>query len=461
MLKLALPKGRLMGATARLIETAGLGLSDFKDGTRSYRIASDRFPLSAKVFQEKDIPVQVSIGNYDLGVCGSDWATELMAKFPELALEKVMDLNYGRGSIYAVISASSGISRVEDLPSDGRTWRIVSEYPNLAESLALKLRLRRFKVYPVWGAAEGYLPECADLAVVSATPKQITDCGMVPLYALSSTSACLIANRNSWEGKDMGEVLSALAGVSLSGADTSSPAGTTARTICPVPTAPGLLRIAVPDGHQKKPTVELLTKAGFAIPGYTDLPSSSVDLSGVTIKVIRPQDMPLQVANGNFDLAITGQDWLKDHLYRFPGSPVKELLELGFGRVRIVAVVTEQWPVHDIAGLRLYMKDAGMPYLRVAAEYTNIADKFARDNHLSPYRVVPTWGASEAFIPEDADLLVENTQTGQTLAQHMLRIIETLFSSSACLIGSTRPSESPAQAARIETITQALRKALA
>ena len=50
--------------------------------------------------------------------------------------------------------------------------------------------------------------------------------------------------------------------------------------------------------------------------------------------------MPLQVANGNFDLAITGRDWLRDHHFRFPSSPVEELLQLGFGKVRIVAVVT-------------------------------------------------------------------------------------------------------------------------
>ena len=43
----------------------------------------------------------------------------------------------------------------------------------------------------------------------------------------------------------------------------------------------------------------------------------------MTVKVIRPQDMPLQVANGNFDLAITGRDWLTEHLDQFPSSPVR------------------------------------------------------------------------------------------------------------------------------------------
>jgi len=460
-LKFALPKGRLMAATARLLEAAGLGLADFKENSRSYRLTSQRFPgLSAKVFQEKDIPVQVSLGHYDLGICGSDWVTELLVRYPDMALERVLDLGYGQGSLYAVASPDSGLSRIDDLRADGRAWRIVSEYPNLAEFLALKLRLRRFKVFPVWGAVEAYLPECADLALVTGNTRQIADYGLVPLYPMAPTAACLVANRNSWECKDMGELLSALASVSAPIEDDSVPGSAVVRTIVSVPTAPSLVRLALPDGHQKKPTAELLAKAGFAIPGYTETTGAGIDLTGVMIKVIRPQDMPLQVANGNFDLAITGQDWLRDHLCRFPASPVKEILELGFGRVRIVAVVVQEWPADDLAGLRRYLSQAGLPWLRVASEYTNIADKFARDNHLSPYRVVPTWGASEAFLPEDADLLVENTQTGQTLAQHKLKIIDTLFTSSACLIGSNRMPSEPAQAARMEAIIQTLRQTL-
>jgi ATP phosphoribosyltransferase len=412
------------------------------------------------VFQEKDIPVQVSLGNYDLGICGSDWVTELLVRYPDMALEKVLDLSYGQGSLCAVASPDSGLSCIDDLRADGKAWRIVSEYPNLAESLAVKLRLKRFKVFPVWGAVEAYLPECADLALVIGSPRQIADYGLVPLHPVASTAACLVANRNSWESKDMGELVSALAGVSAPIEENSMPSSVAVRTIVPVPTEPRLIRLALPDGHQKKPTAELLAEAGFAIPGYTEATSAGIDLTGVMIKVIRPQDMPLQVANGNFDLAVTGQDWLRDHLCRFPASPVKEMLELGFGRVKIVAVVSQEWPADDLAGLRRHLSQANLPWLRVASEYTNIADKFARDNHLGPYRVVPTWGASEAFLPEDADLLVENTQTGRTLAQHKLKIIDTLFISSACLIGSNRVPSEPAKGARIEAIIQTLRRTL-
>ena len=72
-LKIALPKGRLLAETAALLKRADWGLSAYHEGMRSYRLKSQRFPnLLAKVFHEKDIPIQVAVGNYDLGICGLD-----------------------------------------------------------------------------------------------------------------------------------------------------------------------------------------------------------------------------------------------------------------------------------------------------------------------------------------------------------------------------------------------------
>jgi ATP phosphoribosyltransferase len=214
--------------------------------------------------------------------------------------------------------------------------------------------------------------------------------------------------------------------------------------------------LAIPDGHQQQPTLDLLNKAGIRV---SDSKSRrpATNLAGVRVKVIRPQDMPLQVANSNFDLAISGRDWLLDHLYQFPSSPAVELLDLKAGRVKIVAVVSKDLSVDDIHGLRQSRRSAP---IRVASEYVNIADKYARDNHLGPYRVIPTWGASEAFLPEDADLLIENTQTGRTIARHNLKIIDTLLESTACLIGRAEPDFGSARGKKIEFIIEALRAAV-
>ena len=170
--------------------------------------------------------------------------------------------------------------------------------------------------------------------------------------------------------------------------------------------------------------------------------------------------MPLQVANGNFDLAITGEDWLLDHLYRFPTSPVAKLLDIGFGKVRIVAAMSHDIPVANVDELRELTQSGKLTPLRVASEYVNIADKYLRDNHISPYKLIPTWGASEAFLPEDADLLIDNAQTGKTLAQHNLKIIDTLFQSTACLIGNRNSLASCDKKEKVDLLVRKFQAAL-
>ena len=464
-IKLALPKGRLLGETANLLQKAGCGLGGYHEGMRLYRLKSRKFTnLLAKVFHERDIPIQVAIGNYDLGICGSDWVEELLVRYPSSALLRVKKLGYGEGTLYMAASRSEAVVTLDELQAEKGVIRIASEYPNLAESFALKSRLRRFSIFPLWGAAEVYPPENADLALIQEVGKKFLNNGLMPLSKVLGFSAVLIANKTSWESKDMGEVLASIyenvSQGALSPTDTvRAPERASARFR---KADEGIVWLALPDGHQQAPTLSLLNKAGIRIDDYPSATGNrrpTANLAGIIIKVIRPQDMPLQVANGNFDLAITGRDWLIDHLYQFPSSPVTELQDLGFGRVKIVAVVSRELSVEDSNGLRQLSAERVAP-IRVASEYVNIADKYARDNHLGHYRVVPTWGASEAFLPEDADLLIENTQTGQTIARHNLKIIDTLFESTACLIGNSNSVIAPGKAKRVKSITETLRAAV-
>jgi ATP phosphoribosyltransferase len=441
--KIALPKGRLLAETATLLEAAGWGLSGYHKGMPSYRPKSQKSPnLLTKVFQEKDIPIQVAVGNYDLGICGLDWIEELLVKYPSSALVKLRNLGYGEGTLYVVASRSEANAGVEEMKARKEVIRLASEYPNMAESFALDLRLKRFSVFPLWGAAEVYPPESADLALIAGGKEaQALNHDLVPLSNVIDFSAYLIVNKDSWEKKDLSQILASI--------DSKLPVieGRPIRTMgsrkvleqYPVQEMnKGTVRLALRDGHQQQPTIELLNRAGIEVVDYPSAAGNrrpTSNLEGVGIKVIRPQDMPLQVANGNFDLAITGNDWLREHLYQFPSSPVAELLDLKFGWVRIVAVVSKELPASDIDGLNQLFAERSAS-IRVASEYTNIADEYARNNHFGLYRIIPTWGASEAFLPEDADLLIENTQTGRTIARHNLRIIDTLFESTACLIGN-------------------------
>jgi len=468
-LKIALPKGRLLAETARLLERAGWGLDDYHDKARCYRLKSQRYPgLIIKVFQERDIPIQVAIGNYDFGICGLDWVEELLARYPSSSLVRVKDLGYGSGAIYAATAENGSATSIEELVKSKGNIRIVSEYPNLAESFAERLRLRRFSIYSLWGAAEVFPPESAELVLLpSKTDNELSAKGLMAIGKVIDYGACLIACKKSLKSKDVAEILgSVMDSLHLVSKSTVSKKYKEASQVTGgryiKETGNDVVRLALPDGHQQSHVRHILESAGIEIEDYPSAtgnrrPTSSLD--GVCIKVIRPQDMPLQVANGNFDLAMTGRDWLTEHLEQFPSSPVREMLDLKYGRVRIVAVVSKDVAADDVDGLRQICRRGEKPY-RVASEYVNIADRYARDNHLGMYRIIPTWGASEAFLPEDADLLIENTETGGTIARHNLKIIDTLFESTACLIGNTAGIKSSVKSERAAYIVGRLKKAV-
>ena len=462
-MKLALPKGRLLKDTAAMLEKAGLDVTGYNERSRSYRPKCTRFPhLLLKVFQEKDIPIQVAIGNYDLGICGLDWVEELLAKYPSGDLVKLGELGYGKNDLYVVASTNAGLSSVGEINNGFEKVRIVSEYQNLAEYFALRQRLKRFSILPIWGAAEVYPPESAELAIVAeASVGSFAKYNLVPLARILTSKAVLIANRNSLAKDDMSKLLTYLRTTEVETEEERPLPTVMGGKLKRLPKDDSAIRLALPDGHQQRPTMEFLKEAGIGIRDYSEPLKTrrpAIDIEGASVKVIRPQDIPIQVANENFDLAITGDDWLKDHLYRFPSSPVKKILGLGFGRVTIVAVVSENLPINDVNQLR---DQAGrlLATVRVASEYVNIADKYVRDNHLERYKIIPTWGASEAFLPEDADLLIENTETGKTLIKHKLRVIDTLFKSSACLIGNSNALSDPLKRDRTEHIIKTMEEA--
>ncbi len=466
-LRLALPKGRLLPETSALLHRCGLDIAGYDEQSRSYRPECRNLPgIFLKVFNEKDIPIQVAVGNYDLGICGRDWVAELLARYRSSALVKIQDLGYGRRRLCMAADPAAGFTSVDSWSRRGETVRIATEYPNLAEAFALHRRFKRFAVFPLWGAAEAYPPESADLALIAESPDTPVNHGLVPVGNVLDSGACLVAHRPSWESQDLSPLLDRL----CAGGEPQEPRAAERSVTAPdrprheAGKAPDSIWMALPDGHQQAPALEFLAGAGITVSlDSPDPRRPRSNLKGARLKVIRPQDMPLQVANGNFDLAITGEDWLADHLYQFPSSPVQKLLALPFGRVKIVAVVSKDTAFKEPRDLEGPLRRQEIAALRIASEYVNIADRYARENHLSPCRLIPTWGATEAFLPEDADLLIENTQTGRTLAQHGLRIIDTLFESSACVIGrksdsSTRGSARRATGPREERISAVVRQ---
>jgi ATP phosphoribosyltransferase len=465
-IKIALPKGRLLNDTAALTKQAEWELSDYSEGARLYHLTSTRFSnWSAKIFHEKDIPVQVAMGNYDIGVCGLDWIQELVMKYPASELVKVSDLGYGEISLFLAASRNSEFASLDTARNCESVISIASEYPNLAESVALNSRFKRFNIFPVWGAAESYPPENADLVLLPARSGQNLNSGnLIALANVLNSRAFLIANKTSWETKDLSELLNTLS-IKPKPEKEISLIKISSETVGQMPSKASIynnsIRLALPDGHQQKHMVNVFGKAKINIKDYPSTTGNrrpEIEIPDFIVKVIRPQDMPLQIANGKFDIAVTGKDWVKEHLYKFPSSPLVELVDLKYGWVKIVAALHNDLPVKDIFEFKQFALQNNQR-IRLASEYVSLADKYARDNHLGLYRIVPTWGATESFLPDDADLLIENTETGGTLKRHNLRIIDTLFESTACLIANTEALNSP-KAAKIRSFADLLKKAV-
>lgn len=498
MIKLALPTGRLRTRVGNLLQRAGLPVQGYGEGSRTYRPSLDERraglpaelagspesvgPVRLRVFRERDIPVQIALGNYDLGICSLAWVEELVCRYPSEALVPLRDLGVGKARLFVAAAPGSG-----GLRAWAGRWgvRIVSEYPHLAEALAMSLRLPAYRVLPVRGAAEAYPPEDADLAVLTAAGESgVRALGLEPLHCLLESSAWLVASRQSLAGKDLSPVLGPLLGLdgprrvaselalprALPGDGSTERAGPIPRrrvaeggTTSPATgssAARKTVRLALPDGHQQPHAAACLAAAGLRFTGYDEKQAvrrPRSELEGLEAKVIRPQDMPQQVALGNFDLALTGRDWLLDHLYRFPDSPVQEVVDMGTARYQVLAVVSEDLPADTLSEAIAHWRGSGRSVIRVASEYPGVADHFARTRHLGRYRLIPISGASEGFVPEDADLLVEGSETGKTLAANRLKPLERLFESTTCVIAG-RGAPPAARAALVERLVDKFRE---
>ena len=465
MLKLALPAGDLRTSIADLLSKAGLTVEGYGEGSRAYLfdvLGADS--ARARVFREKDIPVQVALGNYDLGICSWAWVKELNSRFVGYPIVPLCDLGLGTSTIYAATSPDVG--SLDDLLALPQV-RIATDYPNISERFARSARFTSYRVQAVWGAAVAYPPEDADLVLVSGSDEAaVTQQGLKIQFEVLRSSAWLVANRQSIAEKDLSSIVGPL---------TESASGTSLDQEIRVPT--GLtrngtrpdgveqqrnIRLAVPDGHQQRHAASALADAGIELGGYDESPPRrrpACSVAGVDVKVIRPQDMPNLVATGELDMAITGRDWLREHLFSFPSSPVEEVVDLKRGQYNLCAVVSQDVAVDTIGEAIALWRAEGRPYIRIAAEYPATADHYARSRHIWRYRVIPIAGASEGFVPEDAELLIEGTETGRTLRENNLKPIDQIYRSTTCVIARKDRDLSKGRGAVLRHLVSSFEKA--
>jgi ATP phosphoribosyltransferase len=199
-----------------------------------------------------------------------------------------------------------------------------------------------------------------------------------------------------------------------------------------------VLRLVLPKGSLEQATLELFEHADLAVQRASDVDyRATIDDPRVDeVRILRPQEIPHYVAEGLFDLGITGRDWIEE-----TGREVVSLGELHYSKatarpVRIVLAVATDTAVRSVAEL-----PTG---LRVSTEYPELTRRYFEKQGI-PVDVRLSYGATEAKVPEIADAVVEITETGRALRAAGLRIIDTILVSYTELIANPEAYEDPAK----------------
>lgn len=187
------------------------------------------------------------------------------------------------------------------------------------------------------------------------------------------------------------------------------------------------LKILLPKGRIYENVVELFNGAGITIKLPDRAYRPSVNQDDLEAKVMKPQNIGKLLELGAHDLGFTGRDWVME-----TGADVEEIMDLGFDKVRIVAAVPKELDDSFLASKRIV----------VATEYKKIADDWLQKKGYS-FLTVRTYGATEVFPPDDADMIIDNTSTGRTLIENGLRIVDTITTSSTCMFASKEAMKDP------------------
>ncbi|MEZ4386563.1 MAG: ATP phosphoribosyltransferase [Candidatus Krumholzibacteriia bacterium] len=188
-----------------------------------------------------------------------------------------------------------------------------------------------------------------------------------------------------------------------------------------MPAPPRSLRLALPKGRMQDGVFQLLAEAGLPVRASARAYRPRLDLPALDVKILKPQNTIEMLQAGTRDLGFAGADWV-DEMH----ADVDELLDTGLDPVRLVAAAP--------AGLDPARLARERP-LVVASEYERITRRWLEARGWR-HRFVRSYGATEVFPPEDADLIVDNTATGATLAANGLVIVDTLRTSSTRLYAS-------------------------
>jgi len=214
-----------------------------------------------------------------------------------------------------------------------------------------------------------------------------------------------------------------------------------------------MLSRVLPKGWLELATLELFDAADLTVRRSTDRDyHASIDDPRIDrVRFLRPQEIPSYLEQGLFDLGITGRDWIVE-----TDADVTSLGELRYSKatanpVRIVLAVPKE---------ASYDSASDMPEgIRISTEYPSLTRRFLDSRGVKAV-VVPSFGATEAKVPDIVDAIVDVTETGSSLRVSGLRILETLLTSYTELVANPAAHADPAKRAAMEDISLLLSGAI-
>ncbi|MFI0367990.1 ATP phosphoribosyltransferase [Actinomadura sp. 1N219] len=214
-----------------------------------------------------------------------------------------------------------------------------------------------------------------------------------------------------------------------------------------------MLSLVLPKGSLEKATMQLFDAADLTVQRSSDRDyRASIDDPRIErVRVLRPQEIPTYLEQGLFDLGITGRDWITE-----TDSDVVGLGELKYSKatsnpVRVIMAVPDGAP---------WQKVSDLPEgVRISTEFPAMTRRFL-EKHGVKAKVVPSYGATEAKVPDIVDAIVDLTETGSSLRKNGLRILDTLLTSYTELVANRDAYEDAEKRAAMEDISLLLQGAI-
>jgi ATP phosphoribosyltransferase len=215
-----------------------------------------------------------------------------------------------------------------------------------------------------------------------------------------------------------------------------------------------MLRLVIPKGSLEQQTLRLFEEADLRVRRGSDRDyHGTIDDERIErVSLLRPQEIPLYVQDGLFDLGITGQDWIAE-----TGADVEMLTPLSYAKsgsghgTKVVLAVPSDHPANSAKEMP--------PGSRISTEFESLTTRYFDELGIQVH-VVWSFGATEAKVPEIVDAIVDITETGSTLRAHGMKVIETLMTSEPVLVANREAALDPVKRRAMDDVRTLLLSAL-